>query len=268
MKLSEALHHLGVPLETFVPQHADKVLLFGTLIGRDDAFLLDRVMDSGLPFVALSALEDSRLGRFYKYEAGTEEGVLGILTKALYQGSDASLERFFEELDEGYLSAECNLGEEEALELAQTLQGKRVVCVLGADLEHHFHAPALAQWLKLLSHVARISYVMAGHNATLAQPLPLELPQAPDVLESFDGTVTYACPALNSEEASQLLGSRQFGVAAKVKNGDRVEIHNALGVQVRTFCMDETMKGTVALLPYAHVPEHFRYAHSTIKQVG
>ncbi|MBE0495415.1 MAG: hypothetical protein IBX45_03275 [Campylobacterales bacterium] len=268
MKLSEALHHFGVPLETFASQDVDTVLLFGAFIGRDDAHLLGEVLGSELPFVALSTMEDPRLGAFYKYEAGTEEGVLGILTKALYQGTDPSLEVFFDALDEGYLSAECNVGEEEALEVATALQGRRVMCVLGADLEHHFHAPLLAQWLKLLSHVATVSFVMAGHEATKVQTLPLELPQPPEVLESFDGTIAYACPALTKEEESQLLGSRQFGIAAKVKHGDTVEIHSALGVQVRTFYMDEAMKGTVALLPYAHVPAQFRYVHSTIKQVG
>jgi hypothetical protein len=97
---------------------------------------------------------------------------------------------------------------------------------------------------------------------------PLALPTPPETLESYDGTIAYACPALTKEESSQLLGSRQFGVAAKAKHGDTVEVHSTLGVQVRTFCVDEGMKGTVALLPYAQVPAQFRYVHSTIKQVG
>lgn len=268
MKLSQALYEAGVSLGAFTLEKADAVLIIGTQIGRDAPLLLENIVGSGLPCYTLSTMEETLLGSFYKYEVGTEEGVLGILTKALCSEEDPAFADFFDGLDEGYLSAECNLGEEEALELAQALKGKRVTCVLGADLEHHAQAKTLAQWLALLGRVAQVEYVMAGHNERAATPVAFTFPTPPESLESYDGTVAYACPARKKEETTALVGSLQFSIAAKIKNGDVVEISNSLGEQVRTFCLDEAMKGTVALLPYEKVPCGFRYVQSTIKKVG
>ena len=110
--------------------------------------------------------------------------------------------------------------------------------------------------------------MMAGKDPVEAQPSPLVLPEIPEELESFDGTIVYACPQESDKEEATLIGSQQFSVAAKIKEGQGVEIESPLGVQRRVFCLDEAMKGTVALLPFAHVPEQFRYAKATIKQVG
>lgn len=61
-------------------------------------------------------------------------------------------------------------------------------------------------------------------------------------LKSFDGTIVFE---YNSTEGKNLLvGSAQFGVAAKVQDGQMIIVEN----QNREFKLDKKLKGTIALM--------------------
>lgn len=81
-----------------------------------------------------------------------------------------------------------------------------------------------------------------------------------DDMPEFNGTIVYHCdPVLQfnnytfkTEQLPRenfLLGSAQFGVAARIEDGDKVEISFGATKIQRTFKLDSELKGTVALNP-------------------
>lgn len=81
-----------------------------------------------------------------------------------------------------------------------------------------------------------------------------------DDMPEFNGTIVYHCdPVLQfnnytfkTEQLPRenfLLGSAQFGVAARIEDGDKVEISFGTTKIQRTFKLDSELKGTVALNP-------------------
>jgi len=87
-----------------------------------------------------------------------------------------------------------------------------------------------------------------------------KLPEEPEELESYDGTVLYRCnpgkqfspftaKTHQLKEEAVLLGSAQFATAARLEDGDRVRFVQDGIAYERVFRIDTTMKGTVAVNP-------------------
>ncbi|WP_457607233.1 2Fe-2S iron-sulfur cluster-binding protein [Nitratifractor sp.] len=86
------------------------------------------------------------------------------------------------------------------------------------------------------------------------------LPEEPEELASYDGTILYRCNTGNQfspftakahqfREEPMLRGSAQFAMAAKLADGDRVRfIQDGIEYE-RVFSIDTTLKGTVAINP-------------------
>ncbi len=96
--------------------------------------------------------------KFVKYEVGSEEAVLGMLLDALLD-SEAKKEidqKWFDDLDIGYLSAESNVGEEEIedivrrLKRKQRLKAEKFTLILGEDLYAHPRAENIAKLAGLI----------------------------------------------------------------------------------------------------------------------
>ena len=100
-------------------------------------------------------------------------------------------------------------------------------------------------------------------------------------LPEFNGSVIYNCnPVLQFneftkkahqlEKETSLRGSAQFAAAAKIKDGDVVEINFASRTIQRVFKQDEALKGTIALNPTFDVGQDFsryRFEKSKIARV-
>ena len=269
--LSKALLQNGVSLKTYATLDNEVTLVLGTLLSRDDSALASNLK---APLIYLSAMEDPILHEkatlFSKCEVGSEEGVLGVLIAAVMGNRKVSEEilEYLDDLDEGYLSAECNVGEEEAEEIAALLENKRCTCILNSDLEFHPKAQNLAKLIALLATLIPLDVVMVGKEAEEATGVAVVIPDAIEELASFDGTVVYHCPSVNIEEETMLFGSAQFGVAAKAKDGQKVLVQTQTKRYERTFKVDNNLKGTVALLPVAEDADTYRYGQSKITQVG
>jgi len=233
----------------------DLIIVIGTLLSRDDKTRLADIQNctqSGTKVVYLFSMEDKALLEyttfFSRYEVGSEEGVLALLTKSLLDTKTlpVALQDYFEDLDEGYVSAESNLGEEEIEEI-ETLYGgsDKVLLVLGRDLFAHPRAHNIARLAGLLSRFGKVIVDSVGVSDDGL------LPDAIEALKSFDGVVTYACPALEREEEGLLIGSSQFQMGAKVRHGDKISVVIDQEVYPRTFVLDSSLKGTIALMPQA-----------------
>lgn len=107
-----------------------------------------------------------------------------------------------------------------------------------------------------------------------------ELEEIEDLPE-FNGTIIYHCnPVLqfnaNTNQASQLekdiylRGSAQFGVAARISDGDMVEITFGSKTIKREFKLDNELKGTIALNPTFDIgvdSSRYRFEKSKIVRV-
>ncbi|NOX16498.1 MAG: hypothetical protein GXP61_10865, partial [Epsilonproteobacteria bacterium] len=195
-----------------------------------------------------------------RYEAGSEEGVLAILAKELLinKNLDIKIKDFFDNLDKGYISAECNIGEEEFEEIEELYKdAKNPIIVVGYDLYNHPRAKNIAKLLSLLVKYGNFKIYSQDLNVTCSQE-ENELEDV-EVLDSFDGSVVYGCPSSDPDEQELLIGSKQFMMAAKVKNDEDVFVITNSNEYQRKFIMDEELKGTVALMPSAQGDESYYY---------
>jgi len=155
--------------------------------------------------------------QFVKYEVGTEEGVVALLAKALLDGKVdvKKIENFLSDLDEGYLSAESNVGEEELEAIRKSLtRCKRIALVVGEDCINHPRAAQIARLTALFERFGGISVLpVAPKTNSLGVALICDLDStcgdytvgynAPGdfVLSSFgDGDLDM--PALNQQEGT------------------------------------------------------------------
>ena len=242
---------------------SDFVLVMGIMPSKDKV-LLDKLKKCK-NIVYLSVVEDTNMTNIVKiesrYEAGSEEGILAILAKELFFNQEISEEakHFFENLDDGYISAESNVGEEELEEINRLYKNsKNPLLVLGYDFYNHNRKINISKIIDL--------FVKYG-NFQIYKDSDIEIKsidknyKLEDVLEldSFDGTIVYAYPTENQDEQELLIGSPQFKMAAKIENEDDVYVITENSEYQRKFILDREMKGTVALLPSAVGDESYYY---------
>jgi NADH-quinone oxidoreductase subunit G len=127
------------------------------------------------------ALLQNVVTQFVKYEAGSEEGVMAMLAKTLLADADLSDEfrGFFNELDEGYLCAESNAGDEEFTRIEKSLRRmKRKTLVIGSDVLTHERAENIARLAALVEVYTDFSLVVVPQNVnTVGVSLVCELDQ-------------------------------------------------------------------------------------------
>jgi len=237
-------------------ENSDFVLILATLPSRENG-LIQELDKSDAAVVYLNPIEDNLMVDYTtiesRYECGSEEGVLAILAKGLLFEKEIPLhvKSFFENLDEGYISAECNVGEEEVEEIVNIRKlSKKPFIFVGDDIKNH---PREENIKKIVSMLVELD----GFESNLK---PVDFSDLEDVeeLDSFDGTIIYKCNALDKSEEDKLLGSQQFAIAAKIKDGDSIKI-KAKNEYSRLFSVEKSLKGTIALLPGARSDESYSY---------
>lgn len=117
----------------------DFIVVVGSMLSYDAPELLEEIKNSKIALV--SVMEDIDLmdsvDLFSRYEAGSEEGVVAILAKEFLKDADLPKEirDYFNDLDEGYISAETNIGEEEVEELYTRIQNaSKPLIIFGKDI--------------------------------------------------------------------------------------------------------------------------------------
>ena len=166
-------------------------------------------------------------------EIGSISYVLALLCKY----ANLVQNEFFDELDDGLISGECNVGEEEFEELGEWIKDVKNV-IIDDSLFAHPDKDAIFWLLEIL-----------GKNVVLAGGEVREFAAGGEVgelreLDNFDGAVVY----LNKNASDEIVGGVQFGIVAKAKDGEILNL-NAKDFSVSAkFRLDPALKGTVALL--------------------
>ena len=263
----EALNQPSNEQFAFTCKEFDLIICLGTLPSRHDTMLLESLRASEAKVVYLFTMEDQALVEksafFSRYEVGAEEGVLALLAKSflLHVKLPESTQSYFEELDEGYISAESNLGEEEIEEIEALYQeAHRVLIVLGDDLIRHPQATSIAHLAGLIAKFGKAKLLVVGSTPEMIVSSQNEsVLNAVENLKSFDGVVVYQCPVTQADEEQLLIGSAQFQMAAKVQNNDKITVAINQEVYPRTFVRDDSLKGVIALMPCAKADSNYPY---------
>jgi len=105
-------------------------------------------------------------------------------------------------------------------------------------------------------------------------------------LQSYDGTIVYVCNPNSQKNVftnicthlqtdGALVGSTQFATAAKIKDGENVIIELAGKTVEKAFKLDESLKGTIALMPIfdlgfegQEIGSKYRFSKAKIRQVN
>ncbi len=246
---------------------SDFILTLGVRLSSDNPMVRFGVAEAaqkrGANVIEMHPIEDTSLQNivkeFIRYEVGSEEGVLAILVKALINDRElpSELKEYFDNLDEGYISAECNVGEEEIERIAKSaklLNNKTLI--LGEDLYSHKRAKNIALLAGLLEKYSDFRVVIIPPQTnSLGVSLICDLDSKEgeysigynvkgDFTLSALGDGDLDMPALNQQEGTFVnIDKRVVPTNAALSyNGYTLnDIANALGLKAR-YTIDYTPK--------------------------
>jgi len=239
---------------------SDAIIVIGGRISTDNPAvryaMTTAARHNGAKVVYMHPLEDELLQnvvtQFVKYEVGTEEGVVAMLAKTLLSHEDISEEvrAYFDGLDEGYLCAESNVGDEEYARIAKSIaRSKRKTLVLGSDLLHHNRAMNIARLCAMIETYTEFSVVVVAPSVnTVGVSLicDLDFDKGGDSVIGYNaagnytmgsiGEVMLNLPALNSQEGTFVNINYQVlptNVAVAFRGYTLNDIANELGVNAQ-----------------------------------
>ena len=191
---------------------AGKSLSIANLLSLSDKNLAKKIKEHEFKYI--SCIEDSELGgeNLIRCEIGSISYVLALLCKY----ANLSCDEFFSELDDGLISGECNVGEEEFEELGEWIKDVKNI-IIDDSFFTHPDKDAIFWLLEIL-----------GKNVVLAG----------DCRKEFNDY---------HKIDDEIVGGVQFGIVAKAKDGDMLEL-KAKDFSVKAkFKLDPSLKGTVAI---------------------
>jgi NADH-quinone oxidoreductase subunit F len=247
--LFDAFEKYGVEIKKLDKSGA--ILCIGTHFYKDNSDLARDINDGEREFIYMSAQEDLSLQKnakaYIKYEVGSEAGVFALIAKTFLKDAQIpdNVKKYLEELDEGYLSAESNVGEEEIEEIMGILAAPSSFLLLGCDLYEHYDADLIAGLIALIARFKSVKVSVLSEAELKAKP-KTALPPQISGLKSFDGTIVYFYESDDAD--TKLYGSSQFAIAAKLKDGDEVIVETSNGKFESVFSLEQNMKGTIAVL--------------------
>ncbi|MEJ2467833.1 MAG: 2Fe-2S iron-sulfur cluster-binding protein [Campylobacterales bacterium] len=240
---------------------SDGIIVLGSRIATDNPLARYAVTTAarhrGAKVVYMHPMEDALMQnvvtQFVKYEVGTEEGVMALLAQSLLEGTETNktTAAFLDALDDGYLSAESNVGEEELAQIAKQFKRANVkTLVLGSDLFAHSRAQNIAKLAGLLARFGGYRVVITAREAnTVGASLICELDAdngsnanvvgynaAGDFVIAADREADLVVAALNQQEGTVVnLDRHVLPMNVAVGFGGYVlnDLANALGVGKR-----------------------------------
>jgi NADH-quinone oxidoreductase subunit G len=186
--------------------------------------------------------------QFINYEVGTEEGVVALLMKSILGNKETSseLSKYISDMDEGYLSGETNVGEEELALIEKSLiRAKKCTLVLGSDLYSHENAANIAKMAGLIEKYSDFSVVLVpSQTNTLGVALTCDLDDegngasvgynvAGDYTIGAFEEANLVTPALNQQEGTFVTINKQVvptNVAQMHTGYNLNDVANAIGV--------------------------------------
>jgi NADH-quinone oxidoreductase subunit G len=148
--------------------------------------------------------------QFIRYEVGTEEGVIALLTEALL----GQVLKF--DLDVGYVSGETNVGEEELEKIFSIgKKSKKRVIIIGSDLIAHVQRENIARFLGVIQKFSNIKILLVPEESNslgVAKICQLDEKESGNtvgynmngnyIISSLKNIGNFYIPALNQQEGT------------------------------------------------------------------
>ncbi|MDF1874775.1 NADH-quinone oxidoreductase subunit G [Sulfurimonas sp. SAG-AH-194-I05] len=161
-------HHSG-SLDAI--KQADAAIIIGSRVATDNPAvryaLTTASRHNGAKIIYAHPMEDALMQNTVtqnmKHEVGTEEGVIALLANAILKDADLETQEraFFDDLDLGYLGAECNIGEEEIAQMMLSFKrAQNKVLIIGADIMAHAKAKNIAKIAAIIEKYSAFSLVV------------------------------------------------------------------------------------------------------------
>ena len=240
-------------------KQSDAIIVLGTQIATDNPgvryAMTVAAKQNGAKISYFHPIEDDLLQnvvtQFVKMEAGTEEGVVALLAKELLKNTELpeEINRYFEELDEGYLEAESNVGEEEFAQMSRHFRrAKKKTLIVGPDIFAHKRAKNIARFVGLIEKYSEYKVLVVPKEVnTLGVSLLCEL-DAPAsesyvvgynergdfTISSLHEDADMIVPALNQQEGTVTSIDKRVlptNVALEFDGACLNDIANALGLE-------------------------------------
>lgn len=242
-----------IQLENFMDFNSDAVITIGTRVATDkpkvQAYINQMIKNEGSEFIYMHPIDDVSLQEKYtqyiKYEAGSEEGVFALLALFLITNAPVEYNNYLEDLDIGYLSGESSIGEEELELLVENLASKKeITLIIGDDITGHKNFDNISKLIRVIDLYTDINVVLLNSD-TIIDLSVKAIPEDVNSINTYNGTVVYTVGA--TEDI--LKGSASFAMAAKIKDGDIVNITYDNTTIKKKFEIDTSVRGTIALYP-------------------
>ncbi len=215
--------HYSATLEDI--KQSDAIIMIGSRISTDNPgvryAITEAARHNGAKVSYMHPLEDvllhNTMTQFVKYEVGTEEGVIALLAQELLKNANVNTEdkAVLDQLDEGYLSAESNVGEEEIADMmASFLRSKKRTFIVGSDVISHEQRENIAKLVGLIDAYSDFKVmVVPKHVNTLGVSLICDLDAEAggksvgynaqgDFIIASSGVRHMSVPALNQQEGT------------------------------------------------------------------
>ena len=237
--------------------NSEFVIVFGSILNNTNEELTSNVQkaieSNNANVVYMHPIDDKKIQNQYtsyiKYEAGSEEGICALLLEYFVSDCDANVEKYVNDLDVGYLSAESSVGEEEFEDMVElSLNKKNKTIVISRDIFTHAKAFNISKLLGVLNKYSDFTVVLCEStdekNSNIIQNYNNECLEEVNELDAYDGTVLYN---YQQSELSQLVGGASFARVAKISDNDEIIIKHGNESIKSNFKLDSQLQGTIAL---------------------
>ncbi len=248
---------------------SDAIVVFGTQIATDNPgvryAMTVAAKQNGAKISYFHPIEDVLLQnvvtQFVKIEPGTEEGVLALLAKEVLKDHKTTkqVEKFLNDLDEGYLEAESNVSEEEFAYMSKQFRRAKIkTLIVGSDLYAHPQAENIAKIIGIIDRFSEYKVVIVPREVnTLGVALLGDLDKEENTanlvgynekgdftISSMDEDADMLVPALNQQEGTFTTLDKKVlptNVALSFEGKCLNDIANAFGI-TQTNTIDYTVE--------------------------
>ena len=258
---------------------SDFIITLGSMLADNKEPVRNSIIESiaktNAKFVYMHPIDNIDLKLYYtqfiKYEVGSEEGICALFLDAFVKNSDEKTQKYIDDLDLGYISAESSAGEEEFEEAYESSKEcKFKTLVIGDDLIEHERVENITRFLALIKKYTDFNIIVLNDEfeAKIASCEDLELEEVED-LKSYNGTLLYRL--IEDETNEELICSQTFANIAKVKNNDEIFINYKNDKIKRVLKVDDKLNGTVSIAKVASSSDDifsdYRYKQVKIEKV-
>lgn len=228
-----------------------KILSLVNLLSIQNESILNTLKDDEI--LIISPLYDNKLkdAKFIRCEMGAINYVLALICKFAFENKNIK-DDFFNDLDDGLISGESNVGEEEIQEILKFLENCDTV-LIDDSLKFHKDYKNIETFLAILQEIYSLKIInLQQEVCTFYKHELSELEEQGD----FNGSVVFKFIG------DKFTGGDYFAISAKIKDGYNTKIQTKNKIYEKIFKLDSSIKGNIGFLGVDKVDD---YCYEVVK---